>query len=179
MSTPPRGYFPFVRRLMRGATSNQMGDWSGAEAHFDLTPSSGDILIVERILIHIVFNATGLLATNYGTAAALANGVKLRWVDVSGASPVILEEWFPEAVVNNTDWGSYCYDNNREEWGVLGLGDDVIAARFSFNRFSRGFWLDGPDRILRCTLNDDLRTITRGIVTQRMTAEGNIAREAS
>jgi hypothetical protein len=160
----------FARRLDTNGdgtgTKDALGDYSSAQEIFFIQPPAGEIYDLARILIGI--QDTGAMrAEGYGSdAAPLANGVALRVQDDAGTLMTLADP----NIKANGGWAFLCYDAQVLTWGV---GDEMLAARYTFTKFGGVIRLRGDNNErLEVVLNDDFSAGGQGLVHHYFTVEG-------
>lgn len=154
---PPVGKVqtPLIRHLDivgdGSGAKNANGDYSGAEERFLIAPAAGEIMRLARMLVTIEDTA-GFRAERYGSfAAALANGIHLKFVR-DGVD--ILTYTDGHAIQTNAEWGHFCYDVDLKTWGA---GDEFVIARWTFAATGTCIRLVGDAlESFDVVLNDDL-----------------------
>jgi hypothetical protein len=129
-------------------TKSFIGNSSGSEAR--IVPSAGQVLVVQRLLVHIE-DAGPFNADNYGgLAGALGTGHLIK-IYRAGAAHTDLTDGVE--IQANADWGKYCFDVTNQNFGA---GNDFLQARWTFSKSGRPITLNGDnDDSLRVLLQDD------------------------
>ena len=118
--------------------------------------SGFDKFYVHRALLCLE-DGTGFRAEHFGSlGAALTNGCEFEYVR-EGTTYDLLDG---VKVKTNHDFGRYNYDVDLKTWGA---GDDVLLARWSFDRFGGPLLLEGSDSLI-WRINDDLTGLTEATI---------------
>lgn len=144
-------------------TKNAVGDYSGGATAFKLTPPASTIYRVTRLLVYIQ-DTTGMVASEYGNlGAALSNGVIVR---VHNGSSTVIDLVDNDPIVENADFGKFCYDVQVLGWGS---GNDILLARWKFAESGQDLRLDGDaTESLEVVLNDSFT----GLISHKFVAQG-------
>jgi hypothetical protein len=129
-------------------TKNAVGDYSGAQTIFKLTPAASTIFRIAR-LIACYTDTTATTPDLYGAMTALTNGVEVRIHN--GTSTVVdLTDGVP--IKSNIQWGRHCVPEART-WGA---GHDGMINIWDFLSTGQFLRLDGDaTEELQVLLNDD------------------------
>lgn len=129
-------------------TQNAVGDYSVTPDEFYFQPTHDTDLY--RLIIHIE-DTTGFQAQDYGNiTSGLTNGYSLLVKDTAESTLLNLCDGQP--IQTNAEIGRYCYDVDVKTWGA---GNEVLQARWTFEKAGRPLYLSAGDR-LSITFNDDL-----------------------
>ncbi len=140
-----------------GVTYNANGNYSGAAVYWELRPGAGLRWRVRRLLWAIE-DAGTFDSGDYGNGINLTNGVQLRHVRGTGASPTVLCNLTPDPIITNAEISRYCYDVRLD---VYGQGNEFLSARWTLAKMrGDGIILDGDqDDALRFTLEDNFSAL--------------------
>lgn len=145
-------------------TDSAIGDYSSVEGIFYVQPSLNQVLTLHRLIVCIQ-DGQGFRAERYvSLGAALSNGVALR---VSNDKGIVTDVTNGNPIVNNAGWGGLCYDVDLKTWGA---GDEILLARYSFDKAGTQIALDGDNGDkFEVLLNDNFT----GVVTHRFMVQGH------
>ncbi len=130
-------------------TINAIGTYAAAAEEFILSPPSGQVYEVARMLVTL--QDTGALdAEEYGNGITLTKGVVITGQSKGQA----IEITDPNLLVTtNALWGAYCYDVDAKTWGT---GDELLLVRWTFSKAGSPIVLDSrAGDFIKITLNDD------------------------
>lgn len=130
-------------------TKNANGDYSGAPEEFFITPPSGQIYQIHRLILTI--RDTGIFrADRYGAlAAALTNGILVQKKSAAG----VLDDYTDGVPIQtNVDWSRSTYDVAYYDFSA---GDNFLSCRWTFRHSGRPVQLRSGER-LAVVLNDNL-----------------------
>lgn len=136
-----------------GLIINSAVDYSVTPENFILSPPSGEIWNVTRMIFSL--SDTGTLDSGFwgATNAALTNGINPE-IWKNGTKIFELFEDFP--IKQNGQWGAVCFDTDPASWGS---GAAWLSVRYTLTKDTNdkiGILLDGTnsDKIV-IPLNDD------------------------
>jgi len=146
-----------------GVTSNMAVDGSSVAKVFSIAPPANQTFILERIMVYVEDNAS-LDSGGWGGlgGSPLTNGFIMRRIQ-DGVTTEI-----PLTIKSNGEMTSICYDVSWNKWGA---GNEFVAWRLSFNKFSNGIKLIGHkgDKF-EWVVRDDIDAL----VAQYITCQGHI-----
>lgn len=151
---------PFLASVFLKNGSNP--DWSvnGSVTPVEFTagvPSGYVSFYVHRAILYMS-DSSGFRAERFaGTATALSNGCEFEFIN-NGVTYDMLDG---TAITHNGDFGRFNYDVDLKTWGA---GDDILLARWSFDRFGGPIKLSGDNDSFLWRINDDLSTITEATI---------------
>ncbi len=126
-------------------TSDFIGNYSSTGVVGYIKAPAGQTWDVYRMIVRIEDEAT-IHAEKYGALAALSEGVDLNIRFESGGAIVgSLDGGIP--VKTNAQWASLCYDTDVKSWRTGGAGDELLVARYTFNRLGGPIQITGEERI--------------------------------
>ena len=134
-------------------TKNAIGNYSGAVEAFGITPPSGEVYKITRMIVS-VRDGNGFSAADYGNITnGLTNGISVYQVKGS----LILNDLTDGVPIQtNAGWGTVCYDVDVKTWGV---GEESLLVRWTFAKSGRPLTL-GFGESLEVRLNDDLSDLS-------------------
>jgi hypothetical protein len=151
--SPQKRYLPTLYRYL-----DTNGDGTGTKlaignyavpTDFKIVPTSGQTLLIERMIVNIRDNGV-LTADGYGAGAALTNGVSIAVKDSGGVVQDITDGI---KVKLNAQWGRQNYDIKATDFGA---GDNFVLDRWSFFKAGDPLVVDGRlGQYFAVTLNDD------------------------
>lgn len=168
----PTGTTPLYQHLSSAGdgtgTVSFVGDYT-TPANAYIAPGAGEQYAIYRIIV-MIQDGGGMRAERFaGLAAPLTNGVLVEKRHTF-ASPVVVAQYHGAVpVTHNADWGRLAgVDVDIKTWGA---GDDVLVARFSFDKAGHPVYLNGDaGEYLTVYLQDDLT----GLVDFYIMAQGFI-----
>lgn len=130
---------------------NAIGDYSGGEHEFFVSPPATHIAVVHRVIVTIRDGAA-FRAEGYGAIpGGLANGISIR---VMQGATVLNDLMDGVPVQTNAEWQRTCYDFALSNFGA---GDNYGFVRWTFARAGTPIRLDGTKgQRLGVFLHDDL-----------------------
>ena len=129
---------------------------------FKVTATAKQVLLLERIIIYI--KDTGAMDSGkYGNGLVLTNGIHLKVVRTDATEEVLTVQ---KPILINADWAAYCHDLSVHSFG---LGDNVLTARWTFNKDGAAIKL-APGDSLVCVIADDLTALTGHKIRVGMTS---------
>lgn len=151
---------PFLKSifLKNGATSDWAVDGSVTPVEYSVgVPSGFSQFIVHRALLYMS-DGSGFRAEYFaGLGAALSNGCDFEFVN-DGTTYDMLDGI---SITHNGDFGRMAYDVSLKTWGA---GDDIILARWSFDKFGGPIRLAGANDKFVWRVNDNLSAITEATI---------------
>ena len=152
----PEPIYQFLATTGKGASTdgtNAIFDYStsgGSSGEiFKIQPPAGEAYFINRLMVHIQDDGA-FSAGEYGSTAALTNGVQVRVQTDTGT----LHDLTDVTVKTNAQWGRQCYDTRVDEWGA---GDEFLSARWSFVKNGYPIRLNGDNNErLEVYLQDDM-----------------------
>lgn len=146
-------------------TVDFIGDYSSVADIAYIQPPASTIYRVARMIIYIEAGS-GFRAERYGNlSGALANGIHVH-VENDGGTIVDLTSGFP--IKTNGAWGHACFDVDLKTWGA---GDEMLLARWTFQRSGQFIRLDGDENErLEISLDDDFT----GLVHHKFLIQGYV-----
>lgn len=172
------GQHPHVYRYLTttgltGGTKNAIGNYGGGPQHFYIEPPAGQVFMIERMLIRIEDVGAIDRADEYGTGAAVANGVIVHKEDSAGNVLANLTDGIPPA--DNGSWGALCYDVLNPF--TAPAGDGVLLVRWTFAKGGQPIRLRGAAagnlaERLTCILEDDFSGTGVGLVGHYFFVQG-------
>jgi hypothetical protein len=147
-------------------TTNFIGNHANVEAY--IQPASEQIFYIARMIISIEDDG-GFAAGDYGSLAALTNGIEIKEEDDQG---VVTDFTDGVAIKTAGQWAQLCFDSDVKAW-VASPTEEVFVVRYTFERSGRGIFLDADEGgKLVVYLNDDFT----GLLSHRFLAQGYVAR---
>lgn len=120
-----------------------------------IQPAAGEILIIHRLIAEVQDTRVGFDVDSFGGMAALTNGIGIK---VENASGVLVDLTNGLPIKTNSDWGRFCYDVNRIDYGN---GDYSLQARWTFSKAGVPLRLDGDaGEFLAMYFEDDFTDIS-------------------
>ena len=140
-------------------TKQALGNYAGSPTVFKLTAQPGEHIAVHRMIMEMV--ATSFANSDqYGTGAALTNGISMYVTDMLGVIQYYLtDEDHP--IKANAEWGHQCFDYQHFDT-QFGAGAEYAAARWTFSKSGQPVELL-PGWSINVLLEDDLREVTSGL----------------
>ena len=144
-----------IFKYLRDASNNEdlAQDYSGGDNFAGVTAPDDETWVLERMILKVRGDNTGISAANYGNIAALTNGISVIVRDESETQILDLTDTL--RIQNNADWGRECFDIRLDDYGS---GDNFIVGRWSFFRSGSPIVLK-PGRSFGLVLRDDLSTL--------------------
>ena len=133
---------------------NAIGDYSTAAVTFALTPSTGEVYRVARMLIFV--HSTDIVAGGYGSiSTGLPTGMTVKVVSGATSSTNVIEDMLDGVTIQYTaDWAEFCFDVARKAWGTS-TNDEFMTASWTFEKSGNPLWLRGDaDERLEIVIND-------------------------
>jgi nitrogen fixation protein len=151
---------PFVQFISSNGdgtgTTDLIGDYSGASpTNFEYEVPAAERHHLIR-LIALVKDTGNFDADKWGNGITLTNGWGLT---VQQADDTVIADLTPETVKTAADLSAYCFDVRNDSFGI---GDEVLAARWTFGKFTErgeGIVLDDGERLV-LSMHDDYSDLT-------------------
>jgi hypothetical protein len=152
--TGPQGHIINSYLRLSGShteTNNANGDYSTNSGSFFLTPPTGEIWRVHRMIVNILNTGSSTAIDEYAGVAALSNGIQIKVTN--GTTQDLTND---DPITKLTDWAAYCYDldlKNKVNNGTT----CYVGVRWTFANSGQEIRLigDNNDRI-EVTCRDDL-----------------------
>jgi len=142
-------------------TKQVIDDFSGAVTDFLLTPPENTLFKVARVIVHYEFTGN-FTAANYGSGAALANGISIVRLE----DGIVIDDYTDGIpIISNGNWGQPCYDSEPES---IGAGNSYWRVRWSFDK--SGVPVKLYNQSLAIRVNDDFTA--RNLVSQTFNFQG-------
>lgn len=118
-------------------TIDAIGDYSSGITDFFIAPPTGELYILNRMLVCI--QCTGLLATRkYGDQAELTNGIKLCMYNGKMQTN---NELSAVPIKSHDDWAGLCFDAVAPSYG--NVAGKTVTIRWTFAKSGKALYLNG------------------------------------
>ncbi len=144
---------------------NAVGNYSDAGAgpeEFKIV-AARDHVSIYRILVSLE-DASGFKAEIYGSGSALTNGITLEHRSATGR---VISDFTTVPVKTNAQWGMYCFDVDVKTWRTGGSGNELLVARWTFERMGEPLRFM-KDHSLVIKLHDDFT----GLISHNYVVQG-------
>ena len=144
-----------------GTGNSNMGGADYTDERFWIQPAAGQIFVIQRLIISLE-DEIGFKAETFGKESALSIGLTVK---SEFDQQVVRTDFLDgDTIKANSHFGLMCYDVDVKTWASTPT-DELLLARFSFNRFSQdnaGLRLIGDENEkLVVTVQDTLAAIIR------------------
>lgn len=152
-----------------GTNQKVLTNGSVTPVRYFVGPAAGKYWHVARLIIYME-DGTGPKVSEYGSATALTNGMRLIHTS-GGADGKELKDFMGGLTAkSNADWSSFCFDVNLTQPGA---GNGVVVGRWTFGKSGTPVILDGnkDDKIVLINQDDlsanliDHRFFIQGVET--------------
>ena len=139
----------YARDYDDSENTSAVGDYSTAEAYFDVKPPADETWDITRLITYIedsgAFDSGG-----YGNGSVLANGIK---IELMQGDTVITDLIDAHPIKQNTHWKRLCYDIALSTFGT---GNESLSARWTFTKAGAAIRLRGENsEKIRITVRDN------------------------
>jgi len=150
----PRNVFRYLTDdglVADGTNQVIVSDGSSTAVPYYAGPASGFYWHIERMIIYIE-DVGAPKITEYGSAAALTNGMRLYVTRGGAAGAETLDVMGGGVAKANSDWASFCYDVTLS---APGSGNGIALFRWTFGHSGDSIVLDGARGDKLVLLNRD------------------------
>ena len=143
----------FDTYLKIGASSELAVDGSTPKKG-EAGPATGKVWEVARAIVTIQDN--GAFNTDeYGQLTKLTNGCVLR---IEDTDDVVLDTLTDDAIKQNIDWGSYCYDVTYQDFGG-NQAEKFLLVRWTFSKAGKPLVLNAGEKLV-FLIQDNIAALT-------------------
>lgn len=149
-----------------GTNQKVLTDGSVTPVPYFAGPEAGKYWHISRLIMYIE-GVTSPKVTQYGSTAALTNGMRLFHTS-GGATGAELKDFMGGLTAKtNADWSSFCFDVNLSQ---PGQGNGIVVGRWTFEKAGTPVILDGNKDDKLVLLNQD--DLSSSLIDHRFFIQG-------